>query len=102
MEEWDKFTTDNYSQDHNQNESKLVKKQTPKMHLQLSTVKNERLWEKKKVLTLIQDSKLFPYLFSKASLISPKSISDRLTIMRIKVLSFVPIPAIELWRRSAK
>lgn len=56
----------------------------------------------KKKHTLIQDSKLFPYLFWKASLISPKSISDLLTMIRIKVLSFVPIPAIELCRRSAK
>lgn len=52
--------------------------------------------------TLIHDSKLLPYLFWKASLISPKSISERLTIIRINVLSFVPMPAIELCKRSAK
>lgn len=52
--------------------------------------------------TLIQDSKLLPYFCSKASLMSPKSISDRLTMIRMRVLSFVPIPAIDLYRRSAK
>lgn len=52
--------------------------------------------------TLIHDSKLLPYLFWNASLISPKSISERLTMMRINVLSLVPRPAIDAWRRSAK
>lgn len=40
--------------------------------------------------TLTHDSKDFPYLDSKASLMSPKSISDRDTMMRMRVLSLVP------------
>lgn len=52
--------------------------------------------------TLIHDSRALPYLFWKACLMSPKSISERLTTIRIKVLSLVPIPAIESCKRSAK
>lgn len=40
--------------------------------------------------TLTHDSKLLPYLAWKASLMSPKSISDLDTMMRMSVLSFVP------------
>lgn len=40
--------------------------------------------------TLTHDSKDFPYLAAKASLMSPKSISDLETMMRMSVLSLVP------------
>lgn len=52
--------------------------------------------------TLIHDSRLLPYFAWKASLISPRSISERLTMIRINVLSFVPNPAIASCKRSAK
>ncbi|KAJ8891454.1 hypothetical protein PR048_003982 [Dryococelus australis] len=47
-------------------------------------------------------SKVLPYFSSKAFLMSPRSISERDTTMRISVLSLVPSPAMESWRRSAK
>lgn len=40
--------------------------------------------------TLTHDSNDFPYLASKASLMSPKSISDLETMIRMRVLSLVP------------
>lgn len=53
-------------------------------------------------LTSIQLSKLLPYFSSKARLMSPKSISDRETMILIKVLSLVPNPAMLSCNLSAK
>lgn len=52
--------------------------------------------------TLIKSDKLFPYLLSKISLMSPKSISDLDTTILIKVLSSVPIQSILLNSRCAR
>lgn len=46
--------------------------------------------------------RVFPYFSSNAFLMSPRSISERDTMMRISVLSLVPRPLMLLWRRSAK
>lgn len=52
--------------------------------------------------TFIQLRKLLPYIRSKATLISFKSTSQRVTIKRINWLSFVPMPAMLLCKRLAK
>lgn len=47
-------------------------------------------WELFATITLTQLSRDLPYLASKASLMSPRSISERETMMRMRVLSLVP------------
>lgn len=47
--------------------------------------------------TLTHDSNDLPYFASKASRMSPKSISDRDTMILIKVLSSVPLQMCDKW-----
>lgn len=54
------------------------------------------------ILTEIKLSRVFPYFSSNALFISPRSISERDTTIRISVLSLVPAPAIASCSLSAK
>lgn len=56
----------------------------------------------KTIHTAIQFSSDLPYRSSNAFLMSPKSISLRDTMIRINVRSFVPMPCILAYNRSAK
>lgn len=55
-----------------------------------------------RILTAIQSSNGLPNFSRNACLMSPRSISERLTMILIRVLSFVPSPFMEQQRRSAK
>lgn len=66
------------------------------MIISLRNINNNNL------LTLTTLSSVLSYIRSYSSLMVPRSISDRLTMIRISVVSSVPAPAIASCRRLAK